>query len=471
MTIPFGFTPVHASLLAALAALAVLGGCTRNSRTDASDPKPAGERRFLVLDPGHFHAALVFKPAAYEGISPKVGVYAPVGEDAVGFLNLAVPSNTRAEDPARWEYDLHLGPDFMEALLREKPGSIVVLAGKNDHKIDRVLACLNAGHPVLVDKPWVIDHAQFALLDSALSLAEEKKLAAFDIMTERYEITTILQRLIAARKEIFGEITPGTPENPSVEKKSVHHISKVVAGKPLRRPAWFFDTAVQGEGLVDVTTHLVDLVFWTLFPEQPIDYEKDIRMFSASHWPTVLTPGQFTEVTGATQFPAGLTLDEEGNLPYFCNGQMNFQVKGVNTRVQVEWKFAAPDGGGDTHYSLIKGTRAHLLVLQEKEQNYRPELYIVPAPNANRAEVGNALKTYIHTVAAQEYPGISIVEENGRWRIEIPAALRVGHESHFGQVAGQFLRYVRGDSMPAWERTNMLAKYYVTTMAREMAGK
>ena len=48
-------------------------------------------------------------------------------------------------------------------------------------------------------------------------------------------------------------------EEPAVTKESVHHLFKYVSGKPLRRPAWFFDTAQQGEGIVDITTHLVDL--------------------------------------------------------------------------------------------------------------------------------------------------------------------------------------------------------------------
>ena len=49
-------------------------------------------------------------------------------------------------------------------------------------------------------------------------------------------------------------------------KESVHYFSKLVSGAPLKRPAWFFDTAQQGEGLVDITTHLVDLVQWACFP-------------------------------------------------------------------------------------------------------------------------------------------------------------------------------------------------------------
>ena len=471
MSMLTSFSAVSFPLLLGLFALAFAGGCDRGNtaREKAPVADNNGDRKFLVLDPGHFHAALVFKPSGYAGISPSVGVYAPVGEDIAEFLNLAAPFNSRAEDPSNWRYDIHLGPDFREALLKEKPGGIVVLSGRNNEKIDRMLACLNAGFNVLADKPWIIDSSKFALLDSALAVAEKRKLAAYDIMTERYEITTIIQRRMIADTALFGEIAPGTPENPSVVKRSVHNISKVVAGKQLKRPAWFFDTAIQGEGLVDVTTHLVDLVFWTLFPEQAMDYHKDINMTSARHWPTVLTSAQFGEVTGKSKFPDGFALDSKGDLPYFCNGQMRFKVKGVNVEVQVEWNFKAPEGGGDTHYSIIRGTKVNVLVQQGKEQNYRPEVYIEPAAGANRAEVGKALAALIASLAAKDYPGLTVKEEKGRWRIDIPQQLRVGHESHFGQVAAQYLKYVGGEPMPAWERPNMLAKYFVTTKALEMS--
>lgn len=460
-------------MLACLMALALLGGgCGRSSKSpESGQPARAtdGSRSFLVLDPGHFHAALVFQRPSYDGISSEVSVYAPVGSDFADHMARVAPFNTREENPAKWTYRIKLGPEFERDMQDEEPGSIAILSGKNDSKIGRILSCVNEGFHVLADKPWIIDHASFALLDSALFDAERKKVAIFDIMTERFEITTILQRRIIGDETVFGTLEKGTPSDPAVVKKSVHHIAKIVAGKPLKRPAWFFDTAVQGEGLVDVTTHLVDLVFWTLFPEKPIDWKNDIAMFSASRWPTVLTPDEFGRVTGMAAFPKSFTLDEEGNLPYFCNGQMIFRVNGVSSFVQVEWKYEAPPGGGDTHYSLVRGTKARVLVLQEKEQNYRPELYIEPAPGTDRAAVGKALSACISGLAAKEFPGISAVEERGRWRIDIPQSYRVGHEAHFGQVTEQFLKYVNGDPMPAWERPNMLAKYYVTTKALEMA--
>jgi hypothetical protein len=53
--------------------------------------------------------------------------------------------------------------------------------------------------------------------------------------------------------------------------------------------------------------------------------------------------------------------------------------------------------------------------------------------------------------------------------ITIPDHYRVGHEAHFGQVVADFLKYMESPkSMPAWERPNMLAKYYVTTTGVQM---
>jgi hypothetical protein len=64
-----------------------------------------------------------------------------------------------------------------------------------------------------------------------------------------------------------------------------------------------------------------------------------------------------------------------------------------------------------------------------------------------------------------------VVEERAknRFKVEVPDSYRVGHEAHFGQVTDRFLEYLGGEPMPEWEKANMLAKYYVTTKALEMA--
>ena len=427
-----------------------------------------GLHSFMVLDPGHFHAALAFKRSGYATVSPVVSIYAPVGNDYTDHMNRVIPFNTRKENPAQWRYRTYLGPDFLEVLTREKPGDIVLISGSNNKKIDRILACINAGLNVLADKPWIIEPGKFQLLESIFTEAEKKGLIAYDMMTERFEITSILQRLIVAHEPVFGNLISGTPDNPAVVKSSVHHLSKMVAGRQLKRPWWFFDTSIQGEGLVDITTHLVDLMFRTLYPEEAIDYKQDIEMDSASRWPTILSADQYGTITGQEGFPPQFNLDDNNNYPYYCNGRIKFRLKGINIQVEVVWNYKAPEGTGDTHYSIIKGTRAHILVLQGPEQNYSPELYIEPAPGADSEETDAALKSFIASLAQNKYPGLTVHDEKDRWRIDIPQEYRVGHEAHFGQVVDRFLAYLDGEPIPSWERANMLAKYYITTKALEI---
>jgi predicted dehydrogenase len=121
-------------------------------------------------------------------------------------------------------------------------------------------------------------------------------------MTERHEITTIIQRELSKIPEVFGQLQEGTPDEPAITKESVHHFFKYVSGSPLKRPAWFFDTTQQGEGIVDVTTHLVDLVQWEAFPEQILN-KSDIEILSAKRWTTSLSKADFTKATGLDDFP------------------------------------------------------------------------------------------------------------------------------------------------------------------------
>ena len=51
----------------------------------------------------------------------------------------------------------------------------------------------------------------------------------------------------------------------------------------------------------------------------------------------------------------------------------------------------------------------------------------------------------------------------------IPSTYKEGHEAHFAKVTEQFLGYLKNKNMPAREVPDMLAKYYVTTKALELA--
>ena len=122
----------------------------------------------------------------------------------------------------------------------------------------------------------------------------------------------MLQRALVNDRATFGEIVPGTEAEPSVYMESVHHLMKVVAGAPNIRPPWFFDTNEQGEAASDIGTHLVDLVQWTLFPDQAIDYRADIKVLAAQRWPTWIPEADFRRVTNTPGFPQGAGAARQG---------------------------------------------------------------------------------------------------------------------------------------------------------------
>ena len=173
---------------------------------------------------------------------------------------------------------------------------------------------------------------------------------------------------------IFGELVNGTPEDPAISKVSVHHLFKYVSGNPLVRPAWFMDTQQQGEGVADVSVHLVDLTFWECFPQQAINKE-DVNLLEAKRWPTLLSSADFKAVTNEEVFPDYLAPNVQNDtLSVYANGSISYTLKGHHAKVAVLWNYVAPEGTGDTHYSIMRGSKAHLEILQGKAQNYVPTL-------------------------------------------------------------------------------------------------
>lgn len=425
----------------------------------------------MTLDPGHFHAALVQK-ISYKQIDPVVYVYAPEGPDAQDHLNRIEGFNTRENNPTNWIIELYTGDDFLEKMIAEKPGNVMVTSGNNKKKTEYISKAINAGIHVLADKPMAIDAGDFELLKETFISAEEKGVLLYDIMTERYSITSILQKELSKITDVFGELLVGSPENPSITKESVHHFFKYVAGNKIKRPPWFFDVTQQGEGLVDITTHLVDLIQWECFPEVILDYQKDIEVLAAKRWPTELTPSQFESVTRLTEYPEYLKKDivNDSVLNIYCNGEIIYKLRGIHAKVSVIWNYRAPEGGGDTHFSVMRGTKANLVIRQGEEQNYTPELYVEPVKEVDDREFKQKLALAVEKLQ-EKYPGIELLKLEGKWQIIIPAEYRIGHEAHFGQVTQTFLQYLVDGKLPDWEVPNMIAKYYTTTRALELAKK
>jgi predicted dehydrogenase len=422
--------------------------------------------RLITLDPGHFHAALVQK-IMYPQVSPDVYVYAPDGPDVTQHLERIASYNSRAVDPTSWNEIVYKGDDFFEKMLSEKPGNVVVLSGNNRKKAEYITASINAGLNVLADKPMIILPEDFPRLEEAFKVAAEKGILLYDIMTERYEVTTILQKMLSQNQELFGSLVTGTETEPAVTKVSVHHFSKIVSGAPLIRPAWFFDVDQQGEGIVDVTTHLVDLIQWECFPEQILD-PSDISMIRARRWPTIISKEEFRDVTGFEDFPDFLQKDiKDGKLNVFSNGEMVYTIKGKYAKVSVTWNYQAPPGGGDTHYSVMHGSGCDLVIRQGAEENFVPTLYVENVKSMTPGSFTEKLKEIIGTLP---YDSLTVEPAGkGILKINIPQKYRVSHEEHFGQVTGKFLEYLKEGNLPDWEVPGMITKYYTTTSALKKA--
>lgn len=408
----------------------------------------------MSLDPGHFHAGLIHK-SMYPDVDSTVYVFAPEGEELKEYMARIAAYNNREESPTAWNLQVITGDDYLQKMIGTKPGEVMVVAGKNDRKIDYITAAINNDIHVYADKPLVINTAGFQKLKQAFATAEEKDLLLYDIMTERFEISTILQRELSMIPAVFGELEKGTKANPAITKVSVHHFFKYVSGQPLIRPEWFFDTKIEGTGLVDVTTHLVDLVQWEAFPEVILD-TADVEMLDAKLEATSLTADQYKLVTGKDA-PFG----ENGTLDVFANGEMDYTLKGVHAKVSVKWAFQAPEGTADTHYSIMRGTKANLIIRQGEAENYKTVLYVKLLAD-QEAELEKAVNETLQA----KYPGIGLEKlSSGEYKITVPAAYSVGHEAHFAQVTENFLKFYKQKEMPAWEVPNMIVKYYTTTLA------
>jgi predicted dehydrogenase len=447
---------------------ALLGGVMMSgSNTFAADTNAPGLFRLMTLDPGHFHASLVQKFMVPD-VEPLVHVYAPAGDDLREHLTRIDSFNARTNQPTRWREEVYTGTNYLAKMLADRAGNVVVIAGNNALKTDYILRSVQAGFNVLADKPMVIVAGDLPKLQQAFAAAASNHVLLYDIMTERFEITTILQRELSMQPALFGERLKGSPEGPAITMESVHYFSKQVAGSALKRPQWFFDVRQQGEGMPDVGTHLVDLVQWVAFPDQALN-PSDVQVLTARRWATPMTREQFKQVTGADEFPGYLKSDtKDGVLQVYANGELTWRLRDVYAKVTVRWDFGPPAAGGDTHHSIVRGTKADLIIRQGPSESYRPVLYIEQVGKYPADEFDAAVRNAL-SVQQKKYPGVDCQRSGAAWRVTVPDKYDVGHEAHFTQVTENYLGYLRAGRLPDWEVPNMLTKYATTMKAYEMS--
>ncbi|HEX4165231.1 MAG TPA: putative oxidoreductase C-terminal domain-containing protein [Bryobacteraceae bacterium] len=426
-------------------------------------------RHIIVLDPGHSHAAAVFAQPI-PGISDEVRVYAPPGPDVAAFLHSVSGFNHRPHNPTHWRLEPYVSADFLPHMLLEPPGNIVIISGRNNGKIKRILWSVRAGQNVLADKPWIIDSEEFPVLETTLREAVQRHVAVYDGMTERFNAAYRIQRELMRDPAVFGHSLTGTRSAPAVQLDNLHSLVKFDKGKVNLRPAWFLDVRQQGEAIADVGTHLVDLELWTLFPDQPVDYRRDIRVLEATNSPVYLTRSQFERVTGEKAWPPFLLhAVRSDQLEYDCNNTALFTVRGTYTSIHDRWEYESPGALNDSYLVLYRGSRSTIRVRQSKLENYLPEIDVIPNASENSAALTAALESRLKSIASS-FPNLALRNNAREIRVVIPREDRERGGSTFAQLVGRFLEYASDpQTIPNWEAPNMLAKYYVTTQAVDLA--
>jgi predicted dehydrogenase len=409
--------------------------------------------RLCFLEPGHFHATLTLRER-HAGVSDEVFVYAEDGPELRAFLALVDAFNTRGERPTAWRAAVRAGPDALGRLLRDRPGDLAVLAGRNDLKAGWMRGLHDAGMAVLADKPWLTGPEGLEDVRHVLRGGP----VAMEMMTGRHEVATAIEARLVAEPGIFGGWTDATG-GPAIRLESVHHLDKRVNGAPLRRPAWYFDVRAQGDAIADIPTHLVDHV-QRLVPGEPLS------LVSARRWPTVVPREAFARITGVPEFPLSLSGSVEGGaLAYLGCGELLFEAGRVPVRCRVRWDLTEPPGGGDSSLVLLSGGRADVRVEQSARTGWARRLSVEPR-SGEALGVEAALRDAV-AGWQDEWPGLAVARRQDALDVSIPAALRTPHETQFAHVLDDFVGLVDASVPPSQRAAETLAKYEL--LARAMS--
>ncbi|HLT87498.1 MAG TPA: putative oxidoreductase C-terminal domain-containing protein [Sphingobacterium sp.] len=430
-----------------------------------SNQKKEEKAKLTVIDPQHFHAALVQKHI-HPGIDSVVHLFADSIATVEGYKQLITQYNTRESEPTQWKIVDYFGADFLEKAFDPTAGNVVVLAGDNQQKIDYIQKSVQQNRDVFADKPLVIDATGYRKLEALMEgNGEKEQVLVYDMMTERYDVKNQIVKSLLNNKDFSGGLLTAEDDKVAILFKSVHHFIKDVSGKPLLRPALFFDTEKQGEGLVDVTTHYIDLVQWMLSSETVIDVDQDVKLTSSQRWKTSLSKEQFQKSTGLSVFPSVLQkhVVDNDHIDVFSNGRMEYTFKGVPVSIDVRWHAESLDGRGDQFYAHFLTNRLKIEI--KPDEKGKTAVFITSKEDTGdfASQLGDVLR------AMDGLPGLTAEKVSEAYKIVIPENLYLSHEDHFAKVLDGFIQYRKDGVLPAWEKSFILAKYYLTTKALEEA--
>jgi len=287
-----------------------------------------------------------------------------------------------------------------------------------------------------------------------------------DLMTGRHSTRAQLIAQVVHTPELFGAFVTHEGTKPAIDIASVHHLYKWVNGRPLQRPAWYYDTTVQGDGVVDVQSHMVEQAQWWVLGEAGGDGARDIVLDTARRWTTPVPLDLFYDSTGLDAYPEVLQPSvRDGVLQYACNGEIRYRLRGISVRQTAEWRQREPEGAGDLHRLTIRGSRCQVLIRQDEDTGYKATLHLQPA-------VGVALEPILHRVLAQwqeRFPGLACAPSSCGVRLLLPPALEPGHESHFALVLNAFLDHLDRGAWPEALRARIRMRYILLARARDLA--
>ena len=152
-------------------------------------------------------------------------------------------------------------------------------------------------------------------------------------------------------------------------------------------------------------------------------------------------------------------------LDYYCNTCVSYALRGVHTKLDVLWRWEAPAGTGDTHLAVYRGSKSRVEVRQGKEENYRPELYVIPGEDGVKRALAEKAAALAPPVSGRRHRGPrtgGAGDHTGPVSRGPRSALRPGDQPllRVPQHPRQF---------PASENPNMIAKYFVSTKGVEMS--
>jgi predicted dehydrogenase len=409
-------------------------------------------RAISVYDPGHFHATLLFFHSNAR-VDQTIHVYAPPGPDVESFVHLISSFNARDDGPTNWKLASHIGDYALERLIADRVSEVVILAGRNGPRLALMHRLHNEGFHVLADKPWLTDSADLPHLKAITGGPP----LAIDIMTGRHSAIADLRNAIIGTRSGFGALV-GDTKQLALEFTSRHHLLKLVDDKPLKRPAWFYDISVQGDGMVDIHSHYVDQAQWIIADSHLFDAGRDVEILDAERWTLEVPRPLFQKNTGELAFPDYLATSVNGDvLNLACNGRIDYRLLGITVHHHCDWGLWELEGGSDLHAFTARGENAELTIHTGLDTGFKSEIRL-----RIRDETGlmSALKQWSGAT-----PGLEARNSDDGYLLVMPPLASGRHEAQFPKVLDEFLDLLDSDTWPSDLLARIRTRYTLLALA------